>query len=240
MLNKPLVIELLPIMATLRAHPHHDAKTPDALLPSEHPLSESLPQLHEKETHHSFLAAFKELHRLRHEVHEYTGRPVPAPRAFEQDASLLIDILRGHPLMTLQHLFATGDDQLSRHIAAGAQDIIRAQSNLRWIIMGHTHQIWQTVAGSSQSALTQTYFNVGTWGTRLSPPQCESINEQLLHWLQHPIQGEGDIPLQDKTTTCFVRLEREENAEATSADFLVWDDQGERPLRADELDGTSS
>jgi UDP-2,3-diacylglucosamine pyrophosphatase LpxH len=230
-LDKPLVIELLPILATLHAHPHRDARTPDTPLPPQHPLTTILPHLPEQPAHHTFVAALTEIRRLRREAHEYAGQPPPPPQAHEQDLSVWIDILSGHPVMALQRLFARGDDQLSRQVAAGAREVFATQSDLRWVIMGHTHQVWRAETAA------QTYLNTGTWGTRIRLPRPGSINEQLLNWLKHPMQGAA--PLQDATTPCFVRLEREDATSPTQADFLVWDEQGERPLHPDELDGTA-
>ncbi len=235
-LDRPLVMELLPAMATLHAHPHEDAKTPDTPIPPQHPLGAILSHHTDLEAHHIFTATLQELQRLRSEAHEHVGHPIPAPQEHEHDMSLWIDILSGHPVRALQRLFASGDYQLSRQVAAGAQDIIKARSDLRWVIMGHTHQLWRVVTPSPQGSLTQTYLNTGTWGTRLRLPGPTNVSEQMLHWLQHPTQG--SIPLQDVTTTCFVRLERDDNEQATRAGFFVWDDQGERPLNSDELDGT--
>jgi UDP-2,3-diacylglucosamine pyrophosphatase LpxH len=230
-LDKPLVIELLPTMAALHAHPDQDTQTPDAPLPPQHPLHALLPQLPNQATHHTFIAALTEMRRLRREAHEYVGQPAPPPQPHEQDLSVWIDILSGHPIMALHRLFAQGDDQLSRQVATGAYEALYAQSGLRWAIMGHTHQIWRVATEAPQ-----TYLNTGTWGTRVRLPKPAGINEQLFAWLQHPMQGAGS--LQDATTPCFVRLERASDAAPTSASFLVWDEQGERPLREDELDGT--
>jgi len=231
-LDKPLVIELLPALATLHAHPDADALAPGAPLPPAHPLHAILPHLPDQEIHHTFVAALQEIHRLRREAHEYAGRPAPAPPAHELDLSVWIDMLSGHPIMALQRLFARGDDQLSLQVAAGARAVASVQRGLRWVLMGHTHQVWRV-----ETPAAQTYLNTGTWGTRVRLPQPASCNEQLLNWLKHPTQGAA--LLQDATTTCFVRLERADGGSPTRADFLVWDDQGERPLRPDELDGTA-